>query len=262
MKRNTKKWTPTASKRSLGFTLIELLVVIAIIAILEAILFPVFARARENARRASCQSNLKQIALGITQYTQDYDESFPVSTTNTATYVAGGPTIGWADGIQPYLKSTQLFQCPSEPFPTNTSPDAAGYTDYYLNKNAGDGQQKVAAAVYPTLTILLGDGGSADGSSIAANSTARYRSNGCSGSGAGIAQGPTLPTCGAAETNKIATNLAGGGVRHLEGTTLAFIDGHVKWFKSNSSQTTARIWNGMTDFTVSGNDPTFHLRDN
>ncbi len=250
----------TAYKRR-AFTLIELLVVIAIIAILAAILFPVFARARENARRASCQSNLKQIALGIIQYTQDYDESFPVSTTGVATYTAGGPTIGWADGIQPYVKSTQIFQCPSEPFAANAKPDTAGYTDYYLNKNAGDGQQKVAQAVYPTLTILVGDGGTTDGTTLQPASTARYRTNGCAQSGAGIAQGPTDPVCGAGDVNKLAFNLGGGGVRHLEGTCLAFIDGHVKWFKSSSATTGARIWDGMTDFTVSGNDPTFHLKD-
>ena len=69
----------TLHRRTTAFTLIELLVVIAIIAILAAILFPVFARARENARRSSCQSNLKQIALGIKQYTQDYDEKFPLA---------------------------------------------------------------------------------------------------------------------------------------------------------------------------------------
>jgi len=93
-----------------GFTLIELLVVIAIIAILAAILFPVFARARENARRASCQSNLKQIGLGIIQYTQDYDESFPRSRWSGPTFDNQMP---WQAVIQPYVKSVQLFKCPS-----------------------------------------------------------------------------------------------------------------------------------------------------
>ena len=91
-------------KLTKGFTLIELLVVIAIIAILAAILFPVFARARENARRASCQSNLKQIGLGIMQYTQDYDEKMPGER-------MGG--VHWGYVIQPYVKSVQLFKCPS-----------------------------------------------------------------------------------------------------------------------------------------------------
>ncbi len=91
-----------------GFTLIELLVVIAIIAILAAILFPVFARARENARRSSCQSNLKQIGLGIMQYTQDYDERM----------ISGRMSDGvnqhnWEELVQPYVKSYQLFKCPS-----------------------------------------------------------------------------------------------------------------------------------------------------
>src|SRR4028118_560172 len=106
-----------------GFTLIELLVVIAIIAILAAILFPVFARARENARRASCQSNLKQIGLGVMQYIQDYDEKFPptyVSLDGAAGYTAPAVNTtpaanadqGWAQIIQPYMKSTQLLQCP------------------------------------------------------------------------------------------------------------------------------------------------------
>src|SRR6188472_4028670 len=94
-----------------GFTLIELLVVIAIIAILASILFPVFARARENARRSSCQSNLKQIGLGIMQYTQDYDEKYPE-------FNPSG--LGWAAATQPYLKSTQILQCPSE----KTGPNA------------------------------------------------------------------------------------------------------------------------------------------
>jgi prepilin-type N-terminal cleavage/methylation domain-containing protein/prepilin-type processing-associated H-X9-DG protein len=93
-----------------GFTLIELLVVIAIIAILAAILFPVFARARENARRASCQSNLKQIGIGILQYAQDYDERMVF----VSNYVEGGNAMTWADTLQPYLKSYQIFLCPSD----------------------------------------------------------------------------------------------------------------------------------------------------
>ena len=93
-----------------GFTLIELLVVIAIIAILAAILFPVFARARENARRASCSSNLKQIGLGLMQYSQDYDEKQPLGGSNTWNNTE---QLTWRQLIQPYVKSTQLFVCPS-----------------------------------------------------------------------------------------------------------------------------------------------------
>ena len=112
-----------------AFTLIELLVVIAIIAILASILFPVFSRARENARRTSCASNMKQLSLGIMQYTQDYDERLPGTTDgNPGASQIGGwtwykafpassnvvgfdPTQG---SIYPYLKSAQVYVCPSD----------------------------------------------------------------------------------------------------------------------------------------------------
>jgi prepilin-type N-terminal cleavage/methylation domain-containing protein/prepilin-type processing-associated H-X9-DG protein len=97
-----------------AFTLIELLVVIAIIALLAAILFPVFGRVRENARRTSCASNLKQIGLGFAQYTQDYDENMP-SYAFYADPPANTKYSSWRTLVQPYVKSAQLFSCPSNP---------------------------------------------------------------------------------------------------------------------------------------------------
>ncbi len=110
--------TNRARHQRAGFTLIELLVVIAIIAILAAILFPVFARAREQARKASCASNLKQIGLGLMQYTQDYDETLPLFSLSGMGYNGfqgynGADGARWADSIFTYIKSSQVFDCPS-----------------------------------------------------------------------------------------------------------------------------------------------------
>jgi len=95
-----------------GFTLIELLVVIAIIAILAAILFPVFAKAREKARQTSCLSNVKQLCLAVLQYAQDYDERMPLDGTHP---LSGGYPVApyWDERIKPYIKNDQVFRCPS-----------------------------------------------------------------------------------------------------------------------------------------------------
>jgi len=217
-----------------GFTLIELLVVIAIIAILASILFPVFARARENARRASCQSNLKQIALGVFMYTQDYDERMP-RTRFSALLVTPTDPYGWADMMQPYLKSTQIFQCPSETNSVNTSVGlngsapsvtAAGYSDYFMN--AAVYNQSDAAFVSPALTVLLGD-------STSGNSYNNY--DGCFSSYAdqtgGGSVGATCTTAASYITNLISSTGITAAGRHLDGANYAFADGHVKWLKGS-----------------------------
>ncbi len=230
-----------------GFTLIELLVVIAIIALLAAILFPVFARARENARKSSCQNNLKQIGLGILQYTQDYDETFPL--TGNAANLCG------FEAIQPYIKSSQAMQCPSESTGPTTNPLAVGYSDYFYNRDLGvtGAPTKQSALLKTTLTILAGD-------SLAGASA--NRTGGCTldtTTGTGTA-------CGAAGLARMpAFN------RHLEGVNLAFTDGHVKWAKLPQIPTTAcytgdpnrcvnadAVYNHLTPFTTSGNNPTFN----
>jgi prepilin-type N-terminal cleavage/methylation domain-containing protein/prepilin-type processing-associated H-X9-DG protein len=222
-----------------GFTLIELLVVIAIIAILASILFPVFARARENARRSSCQSNLKQIALGMIQYTQDYDEKF-------ALYA--GADGGWATLMQPYLKSDQILQCPSESRPSSF----ATITDYSYNlqlaylQGVGPAGISSATLTQSSLTVMLCDGiGAGNGDSFA-------WTNGCAD---GVTCAPGFATF-APVGDKAAQ-------RHLDGQNFAFTDGHVKWYKGATPTQSAAVYSWMTPSSgtgvVSGNSPTFNL---
>jgi prepilin-type N-terminal cleavage/methylation domain-containing protein/prepilin-type processing-associated H-X9-DG protein len=190
-----------------AFTLIELLVVIAIIALLAAILFPVFARARENARKSSCQNNEKQLGLAMKQYIQDYDEIFPPD----GVAVTAANCTGWAYTLQPYLKSEQLLQCPSEPTKSPNAPTLAeravlvtgGFTDYYYNFNLGDGKTSDAQIERSASVLLFGDG-VAGGSSVSDYNRDKLSS---------VDNGP---------------------VRHLEGANYVFVDGHVKWMTPKS----------------------------
>ncbi len=155
-------------KKENGFTLIELLVVIAIIAILAAILFPVFAKAREKARQIACLSNEKQIGTGLLQYNQDFDETFPMRYTDTDP--ADGHQRSWKDEIYPYIKSYAVFKCPSNPAAQQLDSAAnakpAGFAtsyafwlpDIFLSGQFGHGAsypQKLAGIDQPSNALII-----------------------------------------------------------------------------------------------------------
>jgi prepilin-type N-terminal cleavage/methylation domain-containing protein len=158
MKGNIMESNESAKRRS-AFTLIELLVVIAIISILAAILFPVFAQAREKARQTTCASNEHQLGLGFLQYVQDYDQTFPVGQTG---YTDG---VGWAGEIYPYVKSVKVYTCPDDPTTNIINGEGFGETDYAdsygFNRNlanaiwVGNPTNTLATLTAPAKTVML-----------------------------------------------------------------------------------------------------------
>ncbi len=216
-----------------GFTLIELLVVIAIIAILAAILFPVFAKAREKARQTSCMSNIKQIVLGFAMYVQDYDESFPVEPPSPNDPVT---QPGFPDQIQPYIKNYQLFVCPDGfDAPTRASNNyqklSYGWNDTLSPPlKAGTTSNPSALSLgqigRPAQCFLVGDAhqielcwGDANGGSLLNYMVFAGK---C---------GWTFSGCGT-----LAGGLAADAARHNGGENVGFVDGHVKWMSA------AAIW--------------------
>jgi prepilin-type N-terminal cleavage/methylation domain-containing protein/prepilin-type processing-associated H-X9-DG protein len=237
-----------SNNRKTAFTLIELLVVISIIALLAAILFPVFARARENARRASCQSNLKQIGLGVLQYSQDYDEKLPMAfngDTGGGSFDANTVERGWSEMIQPYTKSLQILQCPSDAFPpVAAGSNDFGYTDYGMNNFCTPTLCEsyltgvpLASLGTPALTLMIFELGNGDSS----NSYSGCSDYNCSSAGGNVS-GQTGDATSHGTTN---TNPNSGYI-HFEGQNVSFADGHVKWMKASNSYTFANIYNGLT----------------
>ena len=198
------------SSQRKGFTLIELLVVIAIIAILAAILFPVFARAREKARQTSCLSNVKQIALSTLMYIQDYDETLPHSwfLLPVASPLPGGATHVnhvWPVPIYPYVNNIQVFNCPSWSFRWNGNyslRQAYGANRHIMPQYTGT-VVVLADITYPSETLMVVEAFD-EGSSQTYSMTRNIQ-----------VSGDTI--------RNIIPN------RHNGGANLGFVDGHAKW---------------------------------
>ena len=242
--------------RKTAFTLIELLVVIAIIALLAAILFPVFARARENARRTSCLSNLKQIGLSVIQYSQDYDERLPL-------YHKSG-SYTWPDLLAPYIvaasgtivnsSGNQVGQ--QKPIPTLICPSAQDgdiwksndgalstslnqmrssyavnrvYNDYryglFVSQNGVDPSPAPLAAIEDAVgTIFAGD------STLAVKTGSNTNNHFV----AGDTIWPTTPPTMGSGSSATSQSVGQFHARHFDGCNFVFLDGHAKWLKLES----------------------------
>ena len=200
-----------------GFTLIELLVVIAIIAILAAILFPVFARAREKARQTSCSSNIKQVMLGVIMYTQDYDEKLPIQNSHS-----GSVDLNYADFVMPYVKNMDLWYCPSLGHKTDPLPRSG------CSSCGGGGWTNTVLIDYnpPNCTW-----GKATGSFERPSATAYLLEN---------FRGCMTVTCCNGGLQFDAGSWQSLQFPHNDGANIAYMDGHVKWLAKGKG---AEYWN-------------------
>jgi prepilin-type N-terminal cleavage/methylation domain-containing protein/prepilin-type processing-associated H-X9-DG protein len=208
-----------ASRPRCGFTLIELLVVIAIIAILAAILFPVFAQAREKARSIACLSNMKQLGTSESMYLQDYDETYVI----WRYALPNGDKMTWVELLQPYVKNKQIWICPSDelakPIQPNQTTGGSSQNSYWLNAYitrwsgySGVGSVVLSEINYPAVTILVTDGPANDGQHTW--------------------PGPPTEWCGTADY------CVRSETRHTGGMNTVYADSHAKWQKREQFKST------------------------
>jgi prepilin-type N-terminal cleavage/methylation domain-containing protein/prepilin-type processing-associated H-X9-DG protein len=227
----------TDTNRS-GFTLIELLVVIAIIAILAAILFPVFASAREKARITSCLSNEKQMGLAVLQYVQDYDEAYPCGHV-----LSGQPGRGWAGQIYPYVKSTDAFTCPDDTYHKSRLPTVSyAMNIQFANVTKAKQTADIVTTARTVYLLEIFDNEVFTASASAPDMSYENFSGASCGNG-GPYNGASLDN----DNQVLATGQMRGEFvalpthlmksaegRHQGGSNFLFADGHAKWLMPNA----------------------------
>ncbi len=235
----------TRHARPTGFTLIELLVVIAIISLLAAILFPVFGRARENARRASCQSNLKQLGTALVQYLQDFDDIYPRGL--EAVSPDPGPVLGssashfannlwWGEVLYPYYKNNQVLLCPSGISAYSTALISGNYgaNTAFIPTSAVVPTTYMSTVASPASVYLFMDGGVYNHLPSGNVVSPLVPDPGLS-----IGSNQYLPGTGDVGTTVCAASAVAGQQndcqrgRHFNGLNIVFADGHVKWLQTS-----------------------------